>query len=81
MVSYRIHFQWSIDIDIDNTFYGEYRYRYCQNLFKASLTTLMVIVSFCYIDYINKVFIVSFRYIKHLNVCVIERDIVNNIVF
>ncbi len=31
-VSYRINFQWSIDIS--NTFYGEYRYQYSQNLLK-----------------------------------------------
>ena len=38
-VSYRIHFQWSIGVDIGNTFYGEYRYR--QYLFKVALITLI----------------------------------------
>ena len=40
MYRYRIHFQWSIDIENDNIFYGEYRYQNCQYLFKVSLAIL-----------------------------------------
>ena len=42
LVSYRIHFQWSIDIGIGNTYCGEYQYQYCQYLIKVLLTTLCV---------------------------------------